>query len=205
MFPTFWLWLPLCGYVCHILSIIATLLPCFPLFDYDCHSVGMCTFATNVHLPQMYVWPNVHLHQMYIHFQCTFVMNVHSFSNVHLAQCTSFESIEFFNTPEPERPWSTDVEKGFVWTTVGHESVNPKASGKHYKIVWCFLMTRPQLQPKGNEILIPQPDSGTDRPSYRHGNVKWAWDVHPSSGKSCLFCISRRGPGIPSRREWVLV
>ena len=43
------------------------------------------------------------------------------------------------------------------------------------------------------------------RPSYRHGNVKWAWDAHPSSGKSCLFCISRWGPGIPSRREWVLV
>ena len=40
--------------------------------------------------------------------ECIFVLNVH------LAQCTSFESIEFFNTPEPERPWSTDVEKGFV-------------------------------------------------------------------------------------------
>ena len=30
-------------------------------------------------------------------------------------------------------------------------------------------------------------------------------DDDPSSGKSCLFCISRRGPGIPSRREWVFV
>jgi len=27
----------------------------------------------------------------------------------------------------PERPWRTDVEKGFVWTAVGHESVDPKA------------------------------------------------------------------------------
>ncbi|KAG5865793.1 hypothetical protein JTB14_027916 [Gonioctena quinquepunctata] len=26
----------------------------------------------------------------------------------------------------PARPWRTDVEEGFVWTAVAHESVDPK-------------------------------------------------------------------------------
>ena len=44
--------------------------------------------------------------------------------------------------------------------------------GNLIKLCGVFSMTRPQLWPKGNEVLIPQPDSGTVRPSYRHGNVK---------------------------------
>ena len=183
---SFWLWM----YI--YFDCIGRMYICF---DFKCTFVltalGKCTFVLTALGKCTFVLTALG--------ECIFVLNVH------LAQCTSFESIEFFNTPEPERPWKTDVEKGFVWTNVGHESVDPKASGKHYKIVWCFLMTRPQHQPKGNEVLFPQLDSGTDWPSYWHGNVKWAWDFHPSSGKSCLFCISRRGPGIPSRREWVLV
>ena len=99
MFTTFWLWLSLCGHVCHILSIIATLWPCLPNFDYDCHTVGMyicaeCTFATNLHLQGMYIHHkftfarNVHSPQMYIcakctfttyiRAECTFTINVHS-------------------------------------------------------------------------------------------------------------------------------
>ncbi len=42
-------------------------------------------------------------------------------------------------------------------------------------------------------------------PSYRRGNATRLGDAHRSSGKSCLFCISRRGPGILSQGEWVLV
>jgi hypothetical protein len=39
----------------------------------------------------------------------------------------------------------------------------------------------------------------------RRGNATRLGDAHWSSGKSCLFCISRRGPGILSQGEWVLV
>ena len=38
----------------------------------------------------------------------------------------------------------------------------------------------------------------------RRGNATRPGDAHRSSGKSCLFCISRRGPGILSQGEWVL-
>ena len=34
--------------------------------------------------------------------------------------------------------------------------------GNPIKLCGVFSLTRPQLQPKGNEVLIPQPDSGTD-------------------------------------------
>ncbi len=50
--------------------------------------------------------------------------------------------------------------------------------------------------PKGNLVLIPKPGRGT---------VSESGDAHRSSGKSCLFCISRRGPGILSQGERVLV
>ena len=60
--------------------------------------------------------------------------------------------------------------------------------------------------PKGNLVLIPKPGRGTVRiPRIRHGNVTRLGDSHRSSGKSCLFCISRRGPGILSQSERVLV
>ena len=60
--------------------------------------------------------------------------------------------------------------------------------------------------PKGNLVLIPKPGRGTVRiPRIRHGNVTRLGDFHRSSGKSCLFCISRRGPGILSQGERVLV
>ena len=60
--------------------------------------------------------------------------------------------------------------------------------------------------PKGNLVLIPKPGRGTVRiPRIRHGNVTRLGDSHRSSGKSCLFCISRRGPGILSQGERVLV
>ena len=34
--------------------------------------------------------------------------------------------------------------------------------GNPIKLCGVFSLTRPQLWPKGNEVLIPQPDSGTD-------------------------------------------
>ena len=40
---------------------------------------------------------------------------------------------------------------------------------------------------------------------FRRGNATRLGDAHRSSGKSCLFCISRRGPGILSQGERVLV
>ena len=33
--------------------------------------------------------------------------------------------------------------------------------GNPIKLCGVFYMARPQLWPKGNEVLIPQPDSGT--------------------------------------------
>ena len=42
-------------------------------------------------------------------------------------------------------------------------------------------------------------------PRICRGNATRLGDAHRSSGKSCLFCISRRGPGILSQGEWVLV
>ena len=39
----------------------------------------------------------------------------------------------------------------------------------------------------------------------RRGNATRPGDARRSSGKSCLFCISHRGPGILSQGEWVLV
>jgi hypothetical protein len=42
-------------------------------------------------------------------------------------------------------------------------------------------------------------------PRIRRGNATRPGDALRSSGKSCLFCISRRGPGILSQGEWVLV
>ena len=41
--------------------------------------------------------------------------------------------------------------------------------------------------------------------AFRRGNATRLGDAHRSSGKSCLFCISRRGPGILSQSERVLV
>ena len=41
-------------------------------------------------------------------------------------------------------------------------------------------------------------------PRIRRGNTTRPGDTHRSSGESCLFCISRRGPGILSQGEWVL-
>ena len=42
-------------------------------------------------------------------------------------------------------------------------------------------------------------------PRIRHGNVTRLGDAHPSSRKSCLFCISHQVPGILLQGEWVLV
>lgn len=42
-------------------------------------------------------------------------------------------------------------------------------------------------------------------PRIRRGNATRLGDAHRSSGKSCLFCMSRLGPGILSQGEWVLV
>ena len=68
------------------------------------------------------------------------------------------------------------------------------------------LLCETATWPKGNLVLIPKPGRGTVRiPRIRHGNVTRLGDSHRSSGKSCLFCISRRGPGILSQGERVLV
>ena len=59
--------------------------------------------------------------------------------------------------------------------------------------------------PKGNLVHIPERGSGTvSDPRIGRGNATRLGDAHRSSGKSCLFCISRRGPGILSQGEWVL-
>ena len=60
-------------------------------------------------------------------------------------------------------------------------------------------------QPKGNVVHIPQPGRGTVIDLVKRGNTNRPGDAHRSSGKSCLFCISRRGPGILSQGERVLV
>ena len=57
---------------------------------------------------------------------------------------------------------------------------------------------------KGKLVHIPVPGSGTVRPSSVRGNANRLGDARRSSGKSCLFCISRRVPGILSQGEWVL-
>ena len=38
MFAIFLAWLPHCGHDCNIFAIIATLWPCLPCFEYDCHT-----------------------------------------------------------------------------------------------------------------------------------------------------------------------
>ena len=43
--------------------------------------------------------------------------------------------------------------------------------GNPIKLCGVFFLTRPQLQPKGNEVLIPQPGSGTVSalvPTWQH-------------------------------------
>ena len=69
-----------------------------------------------------------------------------------------------------------------------------------------FVTVKPQLGRKGIwslfQNLAVEPFRNL---AFRRGNATRLGDAHRSSGKSCLFCISRRGPGIPSRREWVLV
>ena len=68
--------------------------------------------------------------------------------------------------------------------------------------VLFFIAT---VMPKGNPVHIPEPGRGTDsEPRIRRGNATRPGDARRSSGKSCLFCISRRGPGILSQGEWVL-
>ena len=38
----------------------------------------------------------------------------------------------------PARPWRTDVEKGFAWTVVARESVDPKLKERSYVDVLCL-------------------------------------------------------------------
>ena len=69
-----------------------------------------------------------------------------------------------------------------------------------------FTMSREtKLQPKGNLVHIPEPGRGTVFDLVNRGNTNRLRDAHRNSGKSCLFCISRRGPGILSQSERVLV
>ena len=62
-----------------------------------------------------------------------------------------------------------------------------------------------KLQPKGNPVHIPEPGSGTVFDLVNRGNTNRLRDAHRNSGKSFLFCISHRVPGILLKREWVLV
>ena len=69
-----------------------------------------------------------------------------------------------------------------------------------------FINVYAFAQPKGNLVHIPEPDCGTvSDPRISHGNVTRLGDAHWSSGKSYLFYMSHRGPGILLQGEWVLV
>ena len=73
--------------------------------------------------------------------------------------------------------------------------------------VYQFIpIVKPQFSRKGNWSLFPcQAVEPFGYLVIRRGNATRLGDAHRSSGKSCLFCISRRGPGILSQGERVLV
>ena len=59
-------------------------------------------------------------------------------------------------------------KEGTMWRRVSCEQLLDTSQsllrlrGNPIKLCGVFSLTRPQLWPKGNEVLIPQPDSGTD-------------------------------------------
>ena len=69
-----------------------------------------------------------------------------------------------------------------------------------------LLQVKPQFSRKGNWSLFPcQAVEPFGYLVIRRGNATRLGDAHRSSGESCLFCISCRGPGIVSHGERVLV
>lgn len=64
---------------------------------------------------------------------------------------------------------------------------------------------KPKHGRKGNWFIFQYLVAEPFGPSFRRGNATRLGDAHRSSGKSCLFCISHRVPGILSQGEWVLV
>ena len=57
---------------------------------------------------------------------------------------------------------------------------------------------------KGSWSIFQNLVRNRSEPRICRGNANRLGDARRSSGKSCLFCISRRGPGILSQGEWVL-
>lgn len=68
-----------------------------------------------------------------------------------------------------------------------------------------FFKEKPKVGRKGNWFIFQYPVAEPFGPSSVRGNATRLGDAHRSSGKSCLFCISHRVPGILSQGEWVLV
>ena len=69
---------------------------------------------------------------------------------------------------------------------------------------------RYQVKAKGNPVLIPEPGCGYVREYttstlviHGRGNAKQTGEAAENPGKSFLFCLRDRDPGIPSRGERV--
>ena len=64
------------------------------------------------------------------------------------------------------------------------------------------------VKAKGNPVLIPEPGCGYVRSetpvSFGRGNATQTGEAVENPGKSFLFCLRDRDPGIPSRSERVL-
>lgn len=102
---------------------------------------------------------------------------------------------------------------------VGHESVDPKPQEKSDQgtgVIRTFDSFRirekrhPLVKAKGNPVLIPEPGCGYVRRQttstlviYGRGNAKQTGEAAENPGKSFLFCLRDRDPGIPSRGERV--
>ena len=70
--------------------------------------------------------------------------------------------------------------------------------------LFVHVLVKPQLGRKGIWSLFQNLAAEPTGSRIRRGNATRLEDAHRSSGKSCLFCISRRGPGILSQGERVL-
>ena len=91
----------------------------------------------------------------------------------------------------------TEVEKGSLVTAVGHGSVGPKESAK--AVLRGHILSKNSVcarDPKGNWVNIPKPRHGDSHASGQSGNANELGDVGRNPGKSCLFFVRGRFPGI---------
>ena len=77
--------------------------------------------------------------------------------------------------------------------------------GNPIKLCGVFSLTRPQLQPKGNEVLIPQPDSGTDSALVPTRQREMSLRRPPELWEELSFLHKPLRPWNSFEREWVLV